>query len=116
MSLLGTDIPAIVNESIGPLLLDASITRKNRVHNKTTDEVTNTDVTYTTKGFVDEYSNYERENSTIETGDRKIFLLAEDLGTTPKVGDEVTIEGETFRAIDVKPDPAKATYTIQGRV
>lgn len=68
------------------------------------------------KGMVEEYSRYSVENSFVQRGDRKILLLASSApGVTPKPGDRIVAEGVTYVVIDIKRDPADATWQLQAR-
>lgn len=70
---------------------------------------------YSCRGFVDAYSDFYLANSLINSGDVKVVILTDSLATTPTVSDTVTIRGKTYSIINVSPDPALATYTIQAR-
>lgn len=76
-----------------------------------------TETQETFKGAVSEYNGREINNSGIQIGDKKILAAAQGF-TEPAIGDEVTIDGETFAILSVQKGYASstvATYTIQAR-
>lgn len=83
----------------------------------------NTITTTTTfKGMVEEYASTTARTPVGDTvdmvkrGDRKILLLASSApGVTPKPGDRIVAEGVTYVVIDIKRDPADATWQLQAR-
>lgn len=118
MTLLGINIPKIVNGAIGNLLLDGTLTRIVRSGRTTvTSGLDKTETAYTFKGFFDDYREGDFDGTLVQDGDRKAFILADSLtsGITPQVGDKVTIESEEKKIIKIKRDPAGATYTCQVR-
>lgn len=70
---------------------------------------------YPCRGFVDSYSDFYLANSLINSGDVKVVILTDSLAITPALSDTVTIRGKTYSIINISPDPALATYTIQAR-
>lgn len=70
---------------------------------------------YPCRGFVDTYSDFYLANSLINSGDVKVVILTDSLAITPTLSDTVTIRGKTYSIINVSPDPAVATWTIQAR-
>lgn len=119
MSLFNIDMPAIINQAMGSLLLTATLikpTRSARTSNDLTSGFVKTDTSYATKGFYDDYREGVVDGTLVKDGDRKALLLAEPLGgVRPEVGDKITIEGETRLVVRVNRDPAAATYTCQVR-
>lgn len=126
--LFGVDIAGEINKALGPGLLDATLTKVvagTRTGGSLTAGTNPTTTTHTAKGFIDEYSDFQRggqtpgdeDNTLIQDGDRKVTLLGEsiDPAAVPEAGDRVTIEGTEFRIIRVKRDPAGATYECQSR-
>lgn len=72
-------------------------------------------VPYPCKGFTDTYNVHEQSASVIQAGDIKIVIIANTLSITPEPNMSVQARGVTYRIVDVSPDPAKATYIVQGR-
>lgn len=111
--LFNVPIADILNDALGPLVLDCTIHQKT----ETTDGAGGFTYSYTdyaAKGFVDEYSDYSRLNG-IPATDRKIVVLGKSTTIVPEKDDDVTIEGVRYQVIDVQRDPVEATYTLQGR-
>lgn len=67
------------------------------------------------RGWVDDYSAFERSGTLIEANDRKIFVVASSLAIEPTPADTVTVDGKVFSIITVTIDPAGAAWIIQGR-
>jgi hypothetical protein len=75
-----------------------------------------TSVDVATEGVLEAYHDYMLAAGLVETNDQKALILAKPLGAVvPKIGDSLTVEGTTYRVVDVKRDPAIATYTLQIR-
>jgi len=65
----------------------------------------------------DQYNSYEIDGTVIQQGDTKLTLSK--LDTRPTVGDTVTMDGKTYRIMDVYPvrmSGADVVYVVQGRV
>lgn len=73
-------------------------------------------VEYPGKGFIDDYSDFALTNSNIQSGDRKVVVLADSLEITPETSDLVRVRGQTFSVLNVATDPAEATWTLQARL
>ena len=116
---LPTDIGRAVLSGLGgymlPVTLLQTIAGERTPDNLTAGRKTTTS-TVTFKGMVEEYSRYSVENSFVQRGDRKLLLLAASApGVAPKPGDRAVAEGVTYVVIDVKRDPADATWQLQVR-
>lgn len=116
---LPTDIGRAVLSGLGgymlPVTLLQTIAGERTPDNLTAGRNTTTS-TVTFKGMVEEYSRYSVENSFVQRGDRKLLLLAASApGVVPKPGDRAIAEGVTYAVIDVKRDPADATWQLQVR-
>jgi len=116
---LPVDIGRAVLAGLGGYMLSVSLLQT-VAGERTPDALTAGRNTTTTtvgfKGMVEEYSNYSVENSLVKRGDRKLLLLAASApGVTPKPGDRAIAEGVTYVVIDVKRDPADATWVLQVR-
>jgi len=64
-----------------------------------------------------QYNSYEIDGTVIQQGDTKLTLSK--LDTRPTVGDTVTMDGKTYRIMDVYPvrmSGADVVYVVQGRV
>lgn len=73
---------------------------------------------YSCRGFKESYELSEIDGTEVLRKDVKIVLLGKSIagGTvTPSKDDYVTIDGTKYRLVAVDSDPAKATWTCQGR-
>lgn len=75
--------------------------------------------------ILDEYSNREidanpsgsREgNRAVLPGDKKVYILYDDLTPTPKANDYVTISGQNWTVVGTYVDPAQAMWQLQVRL
>ena len=75
--------------------------------------------------ILDEYSSREIDNQpsgpregnrSILPGDKKIYILYDDLTPTPKVNDRVTINGQEWTVLGHYVDPAQAMWQLQVRL
>lgn len=118
--IFGTDIAGEIADAFSgqliPLTL-ASRTAGTRTAGNLTGGTNPTTATATGEGIIDDYTNREIDGTRVRTGDKKILIIGKSLSPllVPKPGDDVTIEGSTYRIIRVKRDPAAATYTCQSR-
>lgn len=130
MSLFGIEIDQIVSDALDGQLKTATLTRDgeypagveydpidDRYEDANGDPVSEpSDQEFTTEGIVESYSDKMISEGLVEQNDRKILLIAKKLGTTPKSGDKITIESETYTVVGVpERDPASATWIVQGR-
>jgi hypothetical protein len=67
------------------------------------------------RGFIDQWTDDELDGTLIESGDVKIIVIVQSLDIQPTTADSITARGQTFAIVSVMPDPALATYTVQGR-
>lgn len=118
--LFGVDIASIVAREIGPGLLDATLTvvtsGDRDVANPTLGQA-KTEIQHTGKGFIEDYTDSQKDNTLIQKTDRKVILIANTFEErpVPKTADKITIEGTTYNVVKVKRDPAAATYICQVR-
>lgn len=114
MSLFNIDLPGIINDAMGGLVLDATISVSTRSSDGQGGQTLSYENPVAAKGFTDTYSDFQRLSGVPAT-DRKIVILAASTSVVPKEGDRVTIEGRTYDVISVNKDPASATYELQCR-
>lgn len=120
VELFGIDIPELVDTAISDGLLPATLTRivpGTRDPSDITGGTQPTTSTFTARGFIEDFTDRELEDSLVEIGDRKITLIANSIQNlaVPEVGDQITIENDTWNIMNVKRDPAGATYICQAR-
>ena len=118
--LFGVDIAKAVNDGLGKGLLAATltvVTPGTRTSGGLTSGTQPTTVDHTARGFLDDYEDRHIDGTVIQRGDRICVLLGASIsgGAIPSAGDRVTIESETFNIVNVKRDPAAASYTMQVR-
>lgn len=119
--LFGVDIAKIVHQNMSKGLLPATLTKivlGDRTAGDLTAGKAQTPTDYTCKGFVEDYTDKQMDGSIIQSGDRKIILIGDSIqsGVVPDVNDTITIEDRAYKIVGpIKRDPAKATYTCQGR-
>ena len=112
--LFDLDFPGILNDAMGPLLLDATISQATRASDGQGGFLMSYGSAIAASGFIDDYNDFARLSGVPAT-DRKITILAASTTVVPAQGDRITIEGNTYDAIAVSRDPATATYEIQAR-
>lgn len=118
-NLFGVDIAGIIGGAMNsglPVITLIKVTTGTRDPNDPTAGNRATEKSYKGRGFLDDYKDYQIDETTIRRGDRKILVTGSSLnGIVPSAGDSIIAEGITFSIINVKRDPAAATYTCQGR-
>lgn len=126
--LFGIDIQGIVSDAMDGQLKPATLTRDNtndltyvasrdRYEDSEGNEATPSTEEFTSEGIVSNYSDGMISGGHATEKDRKIMLLAKNLGTEPKIGDVISIEGEEYTVTGVpRRDPATATWTIRGQI
>ena len=119
--LFGVDIAGVVDSALSPGLLDLTlivITKPAVDPVDPTAAPVTTSVNHTGKGLISDYSDFHRRNTAIQDGDRRVIIVAKSLvpAVRPSVGDNLTIEGDTFYIVGpIKIDAAEATYEVQVR-
>lgn len=117
--LFGVNIAGIIGQSMDSGLLPVTLTKVAPGVRSTTDPTAGTNEvrkSYPGRGFIDDYKDYQINETTIRRGDRRILVTGNSLrGIVPVTGDEIKIEGINYTIIKVLRDPAAATYTCQVR-
>lgn len=108
-----------INDKLGPLVFEFTF-HKVVPGTRGADLTAGTNPTetdYTVNGFVDVYKDFVIDGNRIKNGDRKIILLGDSFptGVEPEPDDKVTAEGVKRTIINVKRDPAGATFECQSR-
>ncbi|MAO65054.1 MAG: hypothetical protein CL666_08640 [Balneola sp.] len=120
MSIFGVDIQGIVSDAFSGQLKPVTLTRENKGdYDPPTDSYRDgaDPDTYTTEGIVEDWAAYLVESGAVEANTRKILMIAKPLGTEPKQGDTITIEGDSYMVVGIpERDPDTATWVVQGRV
>lgn len=120
--LFGIDLAGEINNALGSGLLAATLIKVTAGTRTTGTQAAGTNPTtssYTCRGFIESYSQYELAGTMVLAQDKKIGLLGASIsgGTVfPEGGDRVTIEGATYEIVGVpQRDPAGALYICQCR-
>lgn len=116
--LFGVDIATILAKELGPGLLPVTlIVVTAGVRGSDLSAGTNpSSKSINGKGFIESYEDSDIDGTLIQSGDRKITLIANTFEgyPVPVQGNKITIEGSTYLITKpVKRDPAAATYTCQ---
>lgn len=120
--LFGIDIAGIVHANVSPGLLKATLIREVSTNHETRANAapTKTYPEYPCRGIVTTFSMKDRkDNAEILATDAKIMIIGDSLrgGIEPEAEDSVRIEGKTYKVLQIiDRDPAKATFTLWGRV
>lgn len=119
MGLLDGGISKIVSGAVQSIFLNYTLYKSARAvtTGKPWEPGTETKTGYTVKGFISDFSEYQKQNKTIQDGDRKITILAQGLTVEPATDDTIKVNtGETYVIVGpITCDPAKATYSFQAR-
>lgn len=118
--LFGVDISAQIASAMGGLLLPMKLVRVTpgtRTAGDLTSGTNPSTKTYPCRGVVEDYSLRYYAEDLVQKGDRKALILGGTLpaGVVPQLGDHVVIEGVESQVIDVRRDPAGASYELQVR-
>ena len=118
--LFGVDIAGIVAQSIGPGVLPTVLTKVTpgtRTPGDLTGGTNPTTTDYSARGFLDDYRDFQIDGTIIQRGDRIALLIGDTIASSqvPEPGDKITVEGATYNVVNVKRDPAAATYECQVR-
>lgn len=119
----GVDIAKTVAKAVAPLLQGTefamTLTRVTPgVRGPDVTAGTNpTETAHTCKGVVSDYAVGQIDGTIIKQGDRRIVILAGTIApaAVPVPNDKLTVEGRTYRIVDVRRDPVAATYECQAR-
>lgn len=121
-NLFGLDIAGIIAKSMGPGLLPVSgqapTYGARDPDDLTAGPVPGVPVSWTARGFIEDWSVGTIDGDIIQVGDRRITILGATIkpALVPEVGWRVTIEGDTYLVVaPITRDPAAATYTMNAR-
>lgn len=75
------------------------------------------DTDHTVSGYLLEYTTEEVDGNAVLTTDRRFLMQVQKYPLiTPKIGDEITVDGETWRVKNRYKDPADVFWDIQLRL
>lgn len=121
-NLFGLDIAALINTNIQQAggVLTATLLK---VTHGTRDPLNPSagrqriETSHTGNGFIEDYNEFQIDNTLVQRGDRRIILLGASISGSaiPEPNDQITIESVTYNIVNVERDPAAATYTCQCR-
>lgn len=102
--------------AVGDIKQTVTYRRTTSTYNPHTGTNTTTNVDYTLSVILTSFNNIEIDKVTVLAFDRKMIVQTKDLTLTPSMAtDKVIINGKVHNVIQVKQDPALATYTLQLR-
>lgn len=121
-NLFGANISGVLAQALGPGLLPATLIKVTEgsvdPNNITGPKIGGGEVSYSCRGFIEDYNDSLIDGTRIEQGDKKVMLLGDTIasGKIPEQSDRVVIEGIDRVIIGpVKRDPDAATYILQVR-
>ena len=120
--LLSGFIAKQIGKQLGKQLLDATlikVTAGARTTGSLAGGPNATEASYAAKGMIEHFSTFSIANSLVSGSDRKVSLLGATIagGQVPTSTDKITIEGTTYRIINVLDrDPDAAMYVCQCRI
>lgn len=118
-SLLDGEIAEIINDELGDIFLDATLTRDGANSGDAYDPTTAEPTEYTCKAIVQDYSAGTNGLDLVGATDVNVLILANSLSVEPKPLDRIdiaskgisgTIYGGTTGLKAVRGDPATATW------
>ena len=116
----GVDIPKVVANAFKGTLTPVTLTRENKGDYDAPNDTYSGDCAdseFTSEGFIESYSDRLKADGFVTDKERKINIIAHGLGTTPKMGDKVTIEESTYTIVATpERDAAGALWKVQGRL
>lgn len=120
IKLFGEDISDLIHREMSSGLLPATlhkIAQGTRVAGSLSAGRETTTTSHAARGFVEDYEDRFVDGTVVQRGDRLVTLIGDSVadGAIPRVGDQITIEGVLHTVINVKRDPAAATYACQSR-
>ena len=117
-TLLGGGIAKIVHGALSGIMRDITIKNNPLLSNSTSTpwngELGKTTY-YTFKGFLSDFSAYQKDGTIIQMHDKKVVLLAYGAGIVPTPDMKVIVDGLEYNIVSVQTDPATATHTLQVR-
>lgn len=103
-------------KAIGDIVQSGTYRRSVSVYNPATGTNTVTNTDYTVPVVLTSFNNVEIDRVVILAYDRKAIIQSKDLSLTPNIStDKMIVSGKTYNIIQVKQDPALATWTLQLR-
>lgn len=125
--LLGVNIPKLINQNLGKLLFNGTLTRRTpgtRMPDEPNAGTKPTEATYTFKGFYGEYDQMLKDRDLVRKGQGVVLIVAESgtmTGIVPKPNDKLVLTddphlGSTTATIaegGVHRDPAGATWLCE---
>jgi hypothetical protein len=113
MSLFDIDLPDLLGDALGDLLLPGVLHRATLAEDedgRRTRTLSDEPIRYMREAI----SDYAWATAGIPSTTVRVLILAQGLGSPPSVEDEVTIDAGRYRIARCDADPASATYTVDG--
>lgn len=113
---LSGSLAKTIHKASKNIFLDATLTRDVVASGgNPADPPAPTPVNYPCKAMRDNYSAFDKMNSSIATGDFKILILVNSLAVMPISNDIITIQGASSSIIKTDVDPANAVWVCQAK-
>jgi hypothetical protein len=115
-----SSLATTIGKAMSGLFLDATLARDTVDLTTPWAPASPTPTTYAVKAIHDEWGTSVLAGGLVNTGERKVLVLASTLAIDPLPGDRITIRGETFTIVPagagqppVSTDPAKAVWVLR---
>jgi hypothetical protein len=117
MGLLDGGVKAAVHGGLKAILLPMTLVlRQTTAAENAWEAPTVTEDEHSVRGMISDYEDSEIDGTIVQKGDRKALILAGSyVGEEPLPGDSLTYGSDSYHVLDVKSDPAGATYVLQLR-
>lgn len=118
-TLFGVNIAALIHQNMSAGLLPLTlvvVTPGTRTPGALSDGTQPTTTSSTGRGIKQAVSKF-RDDDLTRAGDVEILIITDSLSppAVPKSGDRITMSGSTFYVVQVKSDPADATFSCLAR-
>lgn len=118
-ALFGQDIAGKIASAFKGKLLSGTLSKKaagTRTPGQLTGGTNPTAATHTFEGFIEDKTEVWRGGTLVARGGKFVTMLGASItpAAEPETGDEVTIEGQTWRIVEITGrDPAAATFQVR---
>lgn len=103
------------NSSLADAVKSFELQKKVSVFDETTNKVTDTITSYTSRGIFAGYKINNLNDTHISPNDVKLIVLQHELTVEPSIDDVIIESSNKYLVKNVKKDPVAATWTIQCR-
>ncbi len=101
---------------IDELLVDVTYTRITvGAYDTATGKPAKTSVPYALKGLVENYKAQDADGSLVKRTDLRLTIRQTELAFMPSIEDTVTVTGQKYKVVDIKPDTGNVLWLLQLR-